>query len=82
VTRDFHIFAQTLIKGVEEEYLSYALKFMTFGNMSQKLWPNILLFYVNGQSKQINKNHFFHKQKFETVFLDLYICEKLLIIPF
>jgi len=49
--------------------------------MSQKLWPNMLLFSLGGQSGQIKKL-FFHKQKFEIDFIDLYICEKLLIIPF
>jgi len=44
---------QTLIEGVDEEYLLCALKFRTFGNVSQKLWPNILKFFVNGQFKQI-----------------------------
>jgi len=41
--------------------------------MSQKLWPNILLFFINGQFGQIRKNHFFQKQKFEIDFLELYI---------
>jgi len=41
VTRDFHIFSQTLIEGVDEEYLSCALNFRTFENMSKKLWPNM-----------------------------------------
>jgi len=36
--------AQTLIEGVDEEYLSCALKLKTFENMSQKLWPNMLFF--------------------------------------
>jgi len=52
---------QTLIEGVHEEYLSCALKFRTFGNMSQKLWPNMLFFWVNGPSGQLKKKHFFHK---------------------
>jgi len=43
------IWAQTLIEGVDEEYLPCALKIMTFGNMSQKLWPKMLLFFINGQ---------------------------------
>jgi len=50
---------------------------MTFRIMSKKLWPNMLLFFVNGQFGQIKKNHFFHKQKFEIDFLELYICGKL-----
>jgi len=36
---------QNLIEGGDEEYLSCALNFTTFGNMSQKLWLNILLFF-------------------------------------
>jgi len=60
--------AQTLIEGVNEEYLSCELKFRTFGNMSQKLWPNMLLFFVNEWFRQIEKNHFFQKQKFEIFF--------------
>jgi len=35
---------EILTEGKDKEYLSYALNFMTFGNMNQKLWPNILLF--------------------------------------
>jgi len=53
--------APTLIKSVDEEYLSRAPKFKTFGNMNQKLWPNMLLFFVNGQFKYIEENHFFQK---------------------
>jgi len=30
---------------VDKEHLSCALKSKTFGNMSQKLWPNMLLFF-------------------------------------
>jgi len=37
--------AQTLIEGVDKDYLLCALKFKTFENMSQKLWPNMLLFF-------------------------------------
>jgi len=47
-----------LIEGGDEEYLLYALNFMTFGIISQKLWPNMLLFFVNGQSGQIKKSLF------------------------
>jgi len=47
---------------------------MTFGNTSQKLWPNMLLFSLGTkQSGHIRKKHFFLKQQFENVFLDLYI---------
>jgi len=49
---------------------------MTFGNMSQKLLPNMLVFSLDGRFGQI-KNHFFHKQKIEIGFLDLYMCGKL-----
>jgi len=35
------ILAETLIEGVDKEYLSCALNFKTFGNMSQKLWPSM-----------------------------------------
>jgi len=35
------------MEGVDEKYLSYALKFRTFGNMTQKLWPNIFLLGVH-----------------------------------
>jgi len=45
VTRYFIFLAEILIEGRDEEYLSYALNFMTFGSMSQKLWPNMLLFF-------------------------------------
>jgi len=34
------------------------------------------------QSGQIKENYFFQKQKFEIGFVDLWICGKLLIIPF
>jgi len=30
---------------MDEEYLSNALKTAKFGNMSQKLWPKMLLFF-------------------------------------
>jgi len=53
--------------------------------MSQKLWLNMLLSFVNGQFGQfgqIIKNHFFLKQKFEIVFSDLYVHGNLLIVPF
>jgi len=33
----------------------------TFGNMSQKLWPYMLLFFITWQFGQIFKNHFFQK---------------------
>jgi len=33
--------AQILIEGVDKEYLSCALNFETFRNMSKKLWPNM-----------------------------------------
>jgi len=66
---------------VDEEYLSFEENFMTFGNMSKKLWPNMLFFSMSGQFGQI-KNHFFQKQKFGIGILDLYINGKLLFIPF
>jgi len=47
----FH--AEILIEGGDKEYLSYAPNFMTFGNTSKKLWPNMLLFFVTGQFGQI-----------------------------
>jgi len=58
------------------------LNFMTFENMSQKLWPNMLVFSLTGQFGQIWKNHFFQKQKIEIGFLKLFLRGKLLIIPF
>jgi len=72
------------IIGRDKEYLSYALNFMTFENMSKKLWPNILrsTFFVNGQFGLMKKNQFFQKQKFEIGFLELYVRRKLGIIPF
>jgi len=54
---------------------------MTFGHMSQKLWPNMLLFFPAGQSGQIKKS-FVSKKKIEIGFLELYIRGKLLIILF
>jgi len=50
---------------MDNEYISFALKFMTFGNISPKLWPNMLFFFVNGQFGEIRKNHFFQEQEFE-----------------
>jgi len=48
---EIYIFlAQTLIKGVEEEYLSYALNFRTFRNMNKKLWLNMYFISQLGQS--------------------------------
>ena len=29
--------------------------FIIFGNMSQKFWPDMLLFFINGQFGQIKK---------------------------
>jgi len=37
----------------------------------------MLLFFENGQFKQIGKNHFFQKQKIEIDFSNLYILGKL-----
>jgi len=62
---------------VEEEYLLCEQNFMTFGNTSQNLWPNMLLFSPGVQSGQIKINQFFQKQKFEIGFADLYICKML-----
>jgi len=51
--------------------------------MGQKLWPNMLLFFVNHrQFGQMIKNHSFQKQKSEIDFLNFYIYGKLWIIPF
>jgi len=36
--------AEILIEHGDEEYVSCALNFMIFGNKSQKLQPNMLLF--------------------------------------
>jgi len=69
--------AQTLIQGVDKEYLSCTLKFKTFGNMNKKLSLNMLFFFVNGLFGHIEKNQSFQKQEFEINFLDLYICRKL-----
>jgi len=57
---------------------------MTFGNTRKNLWSNMLFFFhqAGRQSRQILKNHFFQKQKFEFGFLDLYIPRKLWIISF
>jgi len=55
---------------------------MTFRNMNQKLWPNMLLFIVNEQSVQIRFLFIFHKQKFEIDFSKVYICGILCIVPF
>jgi len=35
------LLAQILIKDADEDYLSYTLNFMTFGNMNQKLGSNM-----------------------------------------
>jgi len=40
-TRDFYVFGPNLIEVVDEEYLSCPPNFRAFGNMSQKLWPNM-----------------------------------------
>jgi len=47
------LLAQNFIEGVEEEYLSCPLNFKTFGNMIQKLWPNMWFISQIGQSGQI-----------------------------
>jgi len=36
-TRDLHVLGLNLIECVDDEYLSFALKFRTIENMSQKL---------------------------------------------
>jgi len=43
--------AEILIELGDNEYVSCALNFMTFGNMSQKLWSNMLFFFAIGQSR-------------------------------
>jgi len=64
-----------IIEGVDKEYLSRAQKFKTFGNMSQNLCPNILLFFfLNVQFQEIRKKSLFSLKKIEIDFLDLYIC--------
>jgi len=74
VIGDLHLLgSEILIEGGDKQYLSYALNFKTFGNMSQKLWLNKLFFSVNGQFGQILKNYFFQKQKIEIGFLECYI---------
>jgi len=65
--------AQTLIESVDEEYLSCALKFKTFENTSQKLWPNMLFFFINGH---FEKNHSFQKRKNLKLVFFIYICEE------
>jgi len=76
MTRDLHTVGPNFYRSWDDEYLSYALNFMTFGNMSQKLWPNILIFSSVEQSGQIRKNHFFGSI-FLIGFLELYINGKL-----
>ena len=49
----FMFMARVLIEGVDKEYLSCPLNFKTFGNMSQKLWPNIYFISQLKQSRQI-----------------------------
>jgi len=44
VTRNFHVWAEILMEVGDEEYLLHALNLMPFENMSQMLWPNMLLF--------------------------------------
>jgi len=73
----FIFWAQTLLEGVEKEYLSCVLKFRTFGNTSQKLWPNMLLFFCKwvvwaekkSLSSKIKINFFF--------FRFIYMCKTL-----
>jgi len=43
--------AEILIEPGDEEYVSCALNFMTFGNTSQKLWPNMFSFFIPRQSE-------------------------------
>jgi len=56
---------------VDEEYHLCEKNFMTLGNMSQKLWPNMLLFSLGGHIKKIN---IFENENFKLVFKNLYIC--------
>jgi len=60
--------AEILLEPGDEDYISCALNFMTFGNTSQKLWPNMLLFSVTGQSEQIRKKHFFKNKTLKLPF--------------
>jgi len=53
---------EILIEGGDEEYLLFILNYMTFGNMSQKLWPTNTSFVSQlEQSGQIWKNLHFDK---------------------
>jgi len=59
--------AQILVDGACKEYLSCALKFRTFGNMSQKLWPTILLSFHKWVVRENRKKSLFLKKKIEII---------------
>jgi len=79
VTGDLHTYGWNLIEGKDEQSLSCALNFITFGNTNQKLWPNMFLFLVKGQSNRPEKITFFINK---IGFLELYVRRNLGIIPF
>jgi len=57
------------MEGGDEEYLSNALNFMTFGNISQKVMAKYMLFFsLARQFGQIRKNHFLLELKKKIVF--------------
>jgi len=82
VNEDLHIWDWNFNRIRNEECVSCALNFMTFGKYKPKLWPNMLFFFPTGQSGQIFKKNIFQKLKFEIDILDLCIRKKLWIIPF
>jgi len=55
--------AEILIEPGVKEYVSLALNFMTFGNTSQKLWPNVLFFVRNWVVREDKKKSLFPKIK-------------------
>ncbi len=81
--------AKTLIEGVDKEYLSWELKFRTFGSMSQKLWPNNYVTFfckwvVWGDKKYKNKNSktknsklvfliYIYTKSFESLYFDQWV---------
>jgi len=77
VTRDLHVLGWNFNIRWRQGMSFICTKFHDIWKYESKLWTNMSYFFPDGQPKQIRKNHFFHKEKFEIGFLELCIWRKL-----
>jgi len=68
VIGNLHVLGLNFSRSRGQVNLSYALNFMTFENVSQKLWASMLFFPPIGQSDISEKLTFFKNKKFEIGF--------------